>query len=175
MAETAAAEPQQGSRFGFLGRKLGPLPVWGWGLIAVGVYYWYSHYGPGASKSSAAQPVTQQVGFVEGPPGPRGNVGPAGPPGPPRRPAPRRRRRAPRAGRGLPKNRPPIQRRQAAPAGRPVRAYAPQTAGAIHNQTGDYVADNAMYATEPTAGYIYAFAPGTAQGDPNAQPGQAQF
>lgn len=31
--------------------KLGPLPVWVWLLIAaVALYYWYTHYGPGAQK-----------------------------------------------------------------------------------------------------------------------------
>jgi len=36
-------------------RKVGPLPVWAYGVIAVGAYYWYTHYGPGASKTAAAQ------------------------------------------------------------------------------------------------------------------------
>lgn len=35
-------------------RKIGPLPVWAYGVIAVGAYYWYTHYGPGASKSAAS-------------------------------------------------------------------------------------------------------------------------
>src|SRR5215469_16721059 len=36
-------------------RKIGPFPAWGWGAIAVGAYYWYTHYGPGASKTAAQQ------------------------------------------------------------------------------------------------------------------------
>ena len=36
-------------------RKIGPLPAWGWGAVAVGVYYWYTHYGPGAKTAAAAQ------------------------------------------------------------------------------------------------------------------------
>lgn len=36
-------------------RKIGPLPAWGWGAAAVGVYYWYTHYGPGASKAAGGQ------------------------------------------------------------------------------------------------------------------------
>jgi len=60
------AEPEEAAvtgahkTFGFLTRKLGPLPVWAYALVAVGVYYWYTHYGPGATASQAAaasQPV----------------------------------------------------------------------------------------------------------------------
>jgi hypothetical protein len=54
-ASSAPAKASGGSPFGFLGRKLGPLPVWAYALIAVGGYYWYTHYGPGASSSSAQQ------------------------------------------------------------------------------------------------------------------------
>lgn len=49
------------SRIGFLGRKVGPMPVWLWGLIVVGIYYWYTRYGPGAQAkqqaAAAAQPI----------------------------------------------------------------------------------------------------------------------
>ena len=48
-----AAEPRGGGPW--FTRKIGPLPAWGWGAVAVGVYYWYTHYGPGASKAAAAQ------------------------------------------------------------------------------------------------------------------------
>lgn len=41
------ADPPKGKG---LARKLGPFPIWLWLLIAVGVYYWYTHYGPGAKK-----------------------------------------------------------------------------------------------------------------------------
>lgn len=53
MAEPPAP-PSGGSeeKFGFLVRKIGPLPVWAWGVIAVGVYYWYTHYGPGARSAT---------------------------------------------------------------------------------------------------------------------------
>jgi len=53
-----------GSSFGFLTRKLGPAPVWLWALLAFGGYYWYTHYGPGASSSAA---TTAQTGNA--PPG----------------------------------------------------------------------------------------------------------
>lgn len=50
------AEPSgRGDRFGFLTRKLGPLPVWAYAVIIMGVYYWYMHYGPGKSTSSQAR------------------------------------------------------------------------------------------------------------------------
>lgn len=42
-----------GSNFGFLTKKVGPLPVWMYGLIIVGAYYWYMHFGPGANKAAA--------------------------------------------------------------------------------------------------------------------------
>jgi hypothetical protein len=51
----AGAAKADGGPFGFLGRKIGPLPVWAYALILLGLYYWYTHYGPGASSSSAAQ------------------------------------------------------------------------------------------------------------------------
>lgn len=44
-----------------LTRKVGPLPVWLWGLLALGAWYWYEHYGPGAASSGTAG----QVQFVE--------------------------------------------------------------------------------------------------------------
>lgn len=54
MADTPAPEPSHnGNAFAYLTRKLGPLPVWAWALIAVGAYYWYTHYGPGASSATA--------------------------------------------------------------------------------------------------------------------------
>jgi hypothetical protein len=43
------------SRFGFLGRKVGPLPVIGWALIAVGGYYAYTKYK--GSSGTAATPA----------------------------------------------------------------------------------------------------------------------
>jgi hypothetical protein len=57
MADAPAppAKASGGSSFGFLSRKLGPLPVWAYALIIVAAYYWYTHYGPGASSSSTAQ------------------------------------------------------------------------------------------------------------------------
>ena len=58
MADDPTPRATSGEQFGFLVRKIGPLPVWAWGVIAVGIYYWYTHYGPGASSaaSSAAPP-----------------------------------------------------------------------------------------------------------------------
>jgi hypothetical protein len=43
MAEPGAKPKGGGTWFT---RKIGPLPAWGWGVAAVGVYYWYTHYGP---------------------------------------------------------------------------------------------------------------------------------
>ena len=41
---------------GYLTKKVGPLPVFMWALLAVGAYYWYTHYGPG--KTAAAPAAT---------------------------------------------------------------------------------------------------------------------
>ena len=49
------AKPESKGTFGFLTRKVGPLPVWAWGGIAFGAYYWYTHFGPGAKKAAAAK------------------------------------------------------------------------------------------------------------------------
>jgi hypothetical protein len=51
--------PSGGSKnsFGFLGRKLGPAPVWLWGLLVVGAYYLYTRYKSGSSSSAATDPA----------------------------------------------------------------------------------------------------------------------
>jgi hypothetical protein len=46
--------------FGFLTHKVGPLPVWAWSAGAVGVYYWYTHYGPGAAKTASSNAAQEQ-------------------------------------------------------------------------------------------------------------------
>jgi hypothetical protein len=52
----ADATPGTGSKssLGFLARKIGPVPIWLIGVALIGAYYWYSHYGPGASASSSS-------------------------------------------------------------------------------------------------------------------------
>lgn len=62
----AASSSSGGSSFGFLTRKLGPLPVWAYAAIAVGGYYWYTHYGPGASSSSPQSAGTSPIIVVGG-------------------------------------------------------------------------------------------------------------
>lgn len=52
------ADEDGGGSFGFLTRKVGPMPVWGWGLIVVGIYYWYTHYGPGAASAATTASTT---------------------------------------------------------------------------------------------------------------------
>lgn len=59
-------------KFGFLTRKLGPMPVWVWGVLAVGVYYWYTHYGPGANSAATApntsgDDITETLNTTTGP------------------------------------------------------------------------------------------------------------
>lgn len=52
---TATAKPKGGGTW--FTRKIGPLPAWGWGAVAVGAYYWYTHYGPGAKTAAQQQPA----------------------------------------------------------------------------------------------------------------------
>ena len=74
MADTPEPSSSSGDTFGFLTKKVGPLPVWAWGVIAVGIYYWYTHYGPGASSAKTpstgngtGDAVTETVNTVTGP------------------------------------------------------------------------------------------------------------
>lgn len=58
MAEDVSGNGDSGShgdKFGFLTRKVGPLPIWVYGVIIIGAYYWYTHYGPGAQKQQSGQ------------------------------------------------------------------------------------------------------------------------
>lgn len=86
MADTPAAEPKGKSSFGFLTRKIGPVPIWVIAVGIVGAYYWYTHYGPGAAKkAAAAQPAGQrpQVIIVTDKDRPRGGRKPGPNPPPP--------------------------------------------------------------------------------------------
>jgi hypothetical protein len=82
----APAKPAAGSKMGFLSRKIGPVPIWVIGLVAVGGYYWYTHYGPGKPAPAATTATTTTAGpeiiEVRGDRGPRGKTGPKGPAGP---------------------------------------------------------------------------------------------
>jgi hypothetical protein len=75
------AKPAAGSKLGFLGRKIGPVPIWVIGLVAVGGYYWWTHYGPGKPAPVAAAATTTagpEIIEVRGDRGPRGPKGPKG-------------------------------------------------------------------------------------------------
>jgi hypothetical protein len=51
--------------FGFLGRKLGPAPVWLWAALAVGAYYLYTKYKGGSSAAaSGAQAIDPATGVT---------------------------------------------------------------------------------------------------------------
>jgi type IV secretory pathway VirB10-like protein len=43
---------------GFLSRKIGPAPVWLWGLGIAGGYYWWTHYGPGKATTTTTSTST---------------------------------------------------------------------------------------------------------------------
>lgn len=135
--------PKKKGTFGFLSYKLfGVVPVWVAALAGVGIYYWYTHYGPGASKAAAKQPRAQrpQVVVVDG--GKRGRPGPSGPQRPPSR---RGKPRKPPGG-SNPPGQQTAQVAQVAPTPvydqyasadlaempEPMEAYAPMTAGAIY-------------------------------------------
>jgi hypothetical protein len=63
MAETSAPEPSHthAENFGFLTRKLGPAPIWLWGVLVIGVYYLVTHYGPGAATNTSAGTASTQT------------------------------------------------------------------------------------------------------------------
>jgi hypothetical protein len=44
---------------GFLARKIGPVPIWLIGVALVAAWYWYEHYGPGASTNSQSASADQ--------------------------------------------------------------------------------------------------------------------
>jgi outer membrane biosynthesis protein TonB len=50
--DTPAATTSGKSSLGFLGRKIGPVPVWLIAVAAVAAWYWYQNYGPGKASSS---------------------------------------------------------------------------------------------------------------------------
>lgn len=115
------------SQFGFLGRKIGPLPVWAWAAIAAGGYYWYTHFGPGSKRAAptaaAAAPARTQVIVIRGQP-----------------PRPPRRRRPP-----------PPRRGAAQPVAQPVQAAAPMTAGDIYGTAPTAMPDGTVYQSgQPT-------------------------
>lgn len=46
-----ADAPESSKGLGFLTKKVGPAPIWVYAVIVVAAYYWYTHYGPGSSKT----------------------------------------------------------------------------------------------------------------------------
>ena len=53
-APASTSSGSKGGSLGFLGRKIGPVPIWLIGLALVAAWYWYQNYGPGASSSGAS-------------------------------------------------------------------------------------------------------------------------
>jgi len=154
VADTPAAEPKKSS-FGFLTRKIGPVPIWVIAVGLVGGYYWYTHYGPGASKkAAAAQPAGQrpQVIIVEDKDGRRGPPIPREPgpwPPPPKPPKPRSFPigRIPGQGPPPPRRRlPPTPHLQGPPTvAEPVTAAAPMTAGDVYGDIPTASPDGTTY------------------------------
>jgi hypothetical protein len=55
MPDTPAPKGSTGGKnLGFLGRKLGPAPVWLWAALAIGAYYLYTKYKSGSTSGAAA-------------------------------------------------------------------------------------------------------------------------
>jgi hypothetical protein len=53
--DTPASAPASGSKsssgtFGFLTKRIGPVPIWVIIIALAGLWYWYYHYGPGAQQ-----------------------------------------------------------------------------------------------------------------------------
>lgn len=153
-----------------LGRKLGPLPVWAWGLIGFGAYYWYTHYGPGAQKAQAPQGggrggrITEIIRTQRQPR-----------PAPAPRPAPRPKRKPGTGGVGgktggpppvrQPPPRPPV-KQPPPPAGPepPQRSFPPQpvpTGQAVSAQTGQPVYAEWQAIRGPIPEPVQAYAPMT--------------
>lgn len=57
MADTPEPPAGKKSSLGFLGRKIGPVPIWVIAVGAVGAYFWYTHYGPGSKPAAAPAPA----------------------------------------------------------------------------------------------------------------------
>lgn len=116
----AASSGRGKGTFGFLARKVGPLPVWAWAGIGVGGYYWYTRYGPGSKKTAAPATAPQagrtQVVVVQD-----------------RIPAPRRRRP------------PPPKRGTAQPVPQPVQAVAPMTTADVYGSVPTAMPDGSVY------------------------------
>lgn len=133
------AKPESKSQFGFLTRKIGPLPVWAWGAIAVGAYYWYTHYGPGAAKTAAAkQPAPQRPQVIIVTDGKGGRRPPSPPPGPPPPPPKRKRKSGPPR---ITRTGPPL----VEPPSQPVTAAAPMTASDIYGDIPTASPDGTTY------------------------------
>ena len=49
------------STFGFLTKRIGPVPVWVIIVAIVGLWYWYFHYGPG-SQAKTTTPAAAGTG-----------------------------------------------------------------------------------------------------------------
>ena len=172
-----------------LTRKIGPLPVWAYGVIAVGAYYWYTHYGPGASKQQQpaggggglktyAPKITEVINYrgrARGrkrkppPPRPAGSQQPAAAeapiiPGPGPNPGGPKRPR--------PKRKPPPPRPEPAPP-RPegpeqtvVATAPPPTGGPVNAETGQPVFEEWQHAHRgpQVPPPVAAYAPMTAGG-----------
>lgn len=160
MADTPAPAGKTSS-FGFLGRKIGPVPIWLIGVAAVGAYYWYRHYGPGAKAAvpaaAAGTPATNiTIRETEAPgrPGPRGPRGRPGPRGPFYRP-PGGRRIANR------KSYAPAARGPAPRQAQPVAVAAPMTSSDVYGSLPTAMPDGSTYDSgdvASTMGAAYAVA-----------------
>lgn len=73
MADAPAA--QKPSSFGFLTRKIGPVPIWLIGVAGFGAYWWWKHRRGGRAQA-APRPQIIEVPGQRGPRGPRGYRGP---------------------------------------------------------------------------------------------------
>jgi hypothetical protein len=119
MPDAPAPPAKAESTFGFLGHKIFGIPVWVIAGAALGGWYWYTHYGPGAAKATASTTTPAGPTVIEV----RGPRGPAGPAAPEDQDVRHRKIRRP----------PPQRFRGAQPAAAPpAPAAAPMTSGATY-------------------------------------------
>lgn len=140
MADTPPAKPpagkDSGGQFGFLGRKVFGIPIWVIALVAVGIYYWYTHYGPGAQQATTTTPTGQQQGKKQRP----RIIVVRGGGGGGRRDHDRKGKRGPG--------------RAASPDQQATQAAAPMTAGGIYGPGQTATMDGTVYPTAAPAGYV---------------------
>jgi hypothetical protein len=56
-AAPATSSSGKGGSFGFLARRIGPVPIWLIAVALLGLWWWYENYGPGATGETPVTPA----------------------------------------------------------------------------------------------------------------------